>query len=342
MTPPDADALTPAEADAVEALLRGIEAGADAEVPAWVAQLGRSRLLAAVVAWPGVDLRGLAGLADPDGYCGPIDDHGWLAAAPADPARAKRWVAALRVRQAAQPELRAALVEADGVLGATRPLGVAPDGAAALFAQARGANRHGIFVDRAALKALGEPALPFGHGFRLAGGHRPPQRARWLAPLALAAAVLVGVGLASRGGPDQPDGAIYFTAGAGHTERAAPSPTLRSGDMLQVRVEGEAGHYVTLLLFGSDGQWTVPGPDLTNRRLTAQSPRVESRFVLDAQPGTERFVAVISAEPLPDVTALLAGLPRPAPAEAALRAAIAPHVSGAFRVVSTRDIAHAN
>ncbi len=335
-TPPD-DAEPLDALEAVEALLIGAADGVEADAPAWLAQLGGA-LVVAVVDWPGLNGTQLAPLRAAAPWSEALDDGAWLLAAPADDGRVQALLGPLRTLQAAHPQLCAALVVADGALGATRPLGPAPELATGLYARARAAGRDGVFLNATALAASGRLATPFGHDYQLPR-HTRPRRVPLAVGLALAAALVLGVGLASRQSPAVPDGAIYFTAQRAQVERA--EGPLRRGDHVQIRVEGEAGHFVTLLLRDGRGAWSAPDPSLVNHPLTATTPWVAPRFTLDDQPGTERFVALITAAPIPALAAVIDALPAEGtPEVAALRARLTPVIQGPLRVLATRGIEH--
>lgn len=145
-------------------------------------------------------------------------------------------------------------------------------------------------------------------------GSRAP---RWLPAVALAGGLALGIGWLATRPPDvepqhvlRAKGGEVFVMYLDREGAVGPLPAACApGDRLRARLEGPGRH---VFVIGIDGAGTVapllPGDERDGPRLGADPLWSPGSWVLDATPGTERFVAAFAERPLAldDVTDALA------------------------------------
>lgn len=235
----------------------------------------------------------------------------------------------------------AAVALGPGGLGHAVLLGPVPDRAAALFAERDAAGRPGVYVDEAVLAELRVPAVPVGGSFRLAAFAEPSRRRPWVPALAMAAAVVLGFGLFRWLAPTPPEGRIYVVGQRTSMERGPHSDELwRAGDQVVVTLEGEPGAFASVLLLDSGDRLVVPEATAVNVALTTSSQQLEIKKVFDNQPGRERFLGVISRQPVADWQGLLEGLNGQGTSRAERLAALAKALGDSAVVVPAAELDH--
>ncbi len=348
MSVPEEPGEDPPEDPRVEALLAGLVGPTSGPPPDWIAHVD-AWIMAAVVAWPQADQAVIEACAVAAGAFEALGRDrfalAWsLRAAPvADPAGTAVAVQAIRALVAAAPTATVALTAGPGRCTPTAVLGDAPEAAGALFRSARGP---GWWVGAEVRPHVDGVMTADGHGFRVERQRRRSARPTWVAAglgVLVAAAILVV--LALRPAPAGPAGHIFVTGE--RTERGADAAeagdTIRA-DRVQVVVDGQPGTYASLLVLDSEGHFKTTDEHLQNRRFDAAG-RLQGLFVVEGPAGRERFLALISQGPQPDLDALLAeagahGGDRDARV-AALRVALA-RVLGpnTFTVVEATEVQH--
>ncbi len=323
-------------AAAADALLRAIAGGPEAEVaPEWLGRIGG---------------RTLVGVLD-----GPGDPAPVVAGARAVEARGNRTLFAMPVAEdpeVAEVVLRARRWAAGGGLAALA-LDLAAIEGGAVFGPAvdeaervfRAAGAAGVWVSPAVHRCVGGPAEPGAAGARLPALPSAPARSRpWVGFaggfLAAAAATLFLVLPGASEGPPGLGGELFVTAQV----KSRGGAGLRADDVLDVTLTGAAGTFGTLLLLDSAGELSAPAPHLVGAPL---SPERSSRasLVLDDRPGTELFLALITAEALDPARLgpLLReanGAPGRGARVAGLRAALKRELGAAWELREGHDIQH--
>ncbi len=344
----DYDELDEAALAAADAVLRALERGGEAEPPASLAEVDERWLAVAVVQLAGPLPAALASAAP---ELEALGDGRFALAVEAAGDAVRTLVDAVR---GAAP-VRAAVVVGRGARGHNAVLGPATDAAAALFRRLVAEGAEGVVLDARAHAAVGGAGEPVAGGVRLPAPRRAAPaapvataaskpRRRW--PLAVAAAAAVAalalVPLLRPGGTPPP-AFIYVAGERADTVRRPDAGTFRESDVLAVTVEAPAGGYVSLLLLDSRDRFVLTEP----ARLNFESALLRERFELDGQPGRERFLAVVSRRPVPDLPSLLARIndrgdldreARLAHLHDALKARLP---AEAFTLVQSSDIQHA-
>jgi hypothetical protein len=309
-TDPETDELAPdADADALaaaEALLGRLEIGRapsappdelvqaiDGRVTAVVFDVGPS----AAADWPEATVVDAVGPA-----CTGLA----VADAPGADSAGRALVAALRRLPA---EARAGVAQGPGRICARGVLGEAPSLAFATF------GRHGtpgIYIHAGARSLAGAPLAMAGEDLRLPRASTPSTTPRrvwpWLAAGLLAAGVTFAL-LPQLLRPAPPHGALALFGERAQANTARgddPAPgaplTLAEGDAVRILVTAEVGTYVTLLAYDSHDRLALPDPQrLTNQART----ELQERWALDAEPGTEQVLAVVSRAPWNEPAGLL-------------------------------------
>jgi hypothetical protein len=165
---------------------------------------------------------------------------------------------------------------------------------------------------------------------------------RWIAvgSLALAALALAGAWRLFRGAVAVPGPAVEMFVSV----EGDGSGVVRAGDKVRVTVRGEPGANLTLLILESSDLFT-----LARRTVNWPIPAeglVQSTFDVDARPGRELFVALVTRGPLPDPQAIAAaanagGADREGRREA-LRSTLADRLqSGAYSLEAASELEHA-
>ena len=332
--------------DAAEALLGNLEtAPRPTAPPEGLFEMLEAQVLVAVVDLPvSAEAFPEAALVEPIG----VGHTGLATDDPAGDDTAARALLGALTRLPA--DARIAVAWAPGRVTPRGVLGEAPS--LALEAHARHLTP-GVYLDASARVLASGPLATVGQDFQMVAARVRVGRPRRMLWAGLLAASLVGVLLPVL----LPDllPAIARTAAPHGTltvlgERAAVNAargsveplTLTEGDGVRAVLTAEKGTYVTLVVFDSEDRLVLP-PErgAVNQRAT----ELQSRWALDATPGTEQILAVIARSPWPDADAVVdtinarGDLTRAARLEA-LDTALANRLPGEFRLIRGAEIRH--
>lgn len=336
----------------VEALLDALAEPHEGPAPAWLEALD-AWVLVAIVSGPDLRVEDVADLAADAAASEPVGAGrvalAWtLGGAPAEdagPARAR--LTALRAWAAADARRRVVAAAAPGACTPTAILGEAPDEAATLY-RATGERAGGVWVTAALQPALPGPAVADAGGWSLRGGPAPRSRAAWMVGgLAALAAAMMFFTLRPDTARQAPAGDIYLTgerATRGSDASAVPGDDVLHADRVRVVVDAEGGAFLSLAVLDSEGSFGLPDPTLINRPIEGDG-RVQAVFVVEGPAGRERFVALLTWQPVDDLAALLArsgarGGDRDAKV-AALRESLRGHAgAGGFTLLEAVEVKH--
>ncbi len=220
------------------------------------------------------------------------------------PGRARTFLQALA--RDLSPEARVAVAAGAGTITRDVVLGAVPDMAAALFARQSAA---GLYVEAGARALVVGPLESVGRDFRVALARGRPGPRRLWATLALGTGVALAASLPIFLRVEPPHATIHVLSqfGPAHPERGVPNggerPSLVAGDTVDVTVLAPSGTYVTILALDSDGRLVLPGAAAS--LVDSTQTNMHRAWTLDAVPGEEQVLAVVSRFPLGDATPLV-------------------------------------